>query len=328
MSCDKCGRLFRDSHKLKAHKERKTPCQDILDVEDLTEEKKNNPNRCRFCGRVFSRADNLLRHIKKVCKIVPRDGDTSGMDKLYQHTLKKQGEKMEKMMEQMEEMKEEMKAMKESGGEQKEIITSAAPGPVTNTMVGTMKSANVLARNAVVDQSTKNIKQNITINFFGCEKTDHITQKDVLGLVRKLGPLGLSLDKASERLLLSMAMMIFSDDKHPENITCYLPNKKEKNALVHGDSGWEVMPICLTLSPMASRSVDELFKKQPWAGLDGIPADENLDDPTRILSYIAKNEGDLVGNVAAPGSEFRAIPIRNKDLLERVLANLPVMGDA
>ena len=52
-ACDKCGKTFRDSVKLRAHYARKTPCAPILGVEDLPDEKKDSPNRCKFCGRVF-----------------------------------------------------------------------------------------------------------------------------------------------------------------------------------------------------------------------------------------------------------------------------------
>ena len=68
----------------------KTPCAPILDKEDLPEEQKDNPNRCHFCGRVYSRPDNLARHMKQVAKYAPRNGNTEGMDKVYEHTLRKQ----------------------------------------------------------------------------------------------------------------------------------------------------------------------------------------------------------------------------------------------
>jgi hypothetical protein len=191
------------------------------------------------------------------------------------------------------------------------------------------KRVNVVAGVVDIDQSSgKTITNTFNINVFEAESTAHITPKDICGLLQKLGPLGENLRKSAERLILSTAMMIFSDERHPENITCYLPNKKGKDALIHGERGWEVMPVSLTLSPMASKSVDTLFKKQPWPGLNGVPADLDLDEPTRILRYIADNEPDLVGDAASPSSELRAIPIRNREILEKVLARLPKAGDA
>jgi hypothetical protein len=239
------------------------------------------------------------------------------MDKLYDHVLQKQTKELETLRQEVEFLKRHVTSTPTG---------RALPEKIESKSINT---AQVKAgRDAKVDQSTgKTIKNTININIFGSEKTDHIKPTNVLDLVKKLGPLGEDLGKSANRLLLSMAMMIFSDEKHPENITCYLPNKKSKEALVHDESGWTVLPISLTLSPMASRSVDELFRKQPWPGQDGIEADAKLDVPTQVLGYIKKHEGDLVGNASMPGSELRAIPIRNKEILEKVLAKLPKTGD-
>lgn len=247
IDCDKCGRNFRDTYKLKRHRERKTPCVPIVNPEDIPEEKKGNP-KCKFCGRAFSTRHTLTQHMRKTCKIVPRDGDTSGMDKLYEHVLKRQ----EEMAKQIEELK----------AANKQLTTQAVPAPAA-VAPATVEHKNALAtagRDAIIDQSTKNV----TINIFGAENTSHITQKDVLGLFRGLGPLAQAQDlrKASDRIILSMAAqaLIYSDEKHPAqaHITCYLPSKKGKEALVHAEGGWEVMPVSLTLSPMAAKSVDEL----------------------------------------------------------------------
>jgi hypothetical protein len=338
VECEKCGKHFRDTYELGKHRQRKTPCAPILDPEDIPDEKKDKP-KCRFCGRAFSTQTNVRQHMKKTCKIAPRNGDTSGMDKLYDHVLKRQEEKMQKMMEEMAALKTEVATLKAADG----IISGASAIVVADrkepksTAVADradVKNTPVInIKNALIDQSTgksirvTNKQTNVTLNIFGGESTAHITSVDVLSLLRALGPLGEDLCKPSERLILSMAMLIYSDERHPENITCYLPNKKGKDALIHGETGWEVMPVSLTLSPMASKSVDELFKKQPWPGLNGVPADLNLDEPTRILRYIADHEPDLVGGAASPSSELRAIPIRNREILEKVLAKLPRAGD-
>lgn len=78
---------------------------------------------------------------------------------------------------------------------------------------------------------------------------------------------------------------------------------------------------------MASKSVDELFAKQPWPGMHGISSDQQLEVPTKILGYIKKHEGDIVNSISAPSSDLRAIPIRNKEILERVLSRLPKAGE-
>jgi hypothetical protein len=96
----------------------------------------------------------------------------------------------------------------------------------------------------VIDQSTK-----ITINVFGKENTSHITHANIWRIFKKISPVGDDLRKAAERMILEVAMMIFSDEKHVENITCFIPNKKGKEALIHGENGWEIMPISLAMFP-------------------------------------------------------------------------------
>lgn len=312
--CDICEKTFRDRFNLQRHKTSKI-CK-ILDREDLSEEKKKNPHGCRFCGRTFATRLSMQRHIRKSCKIAPRDGDTRGMDRLYDHVLQKQEEKLQEQEKKMQAMAAQIEELK-AGGKPAVAIGGGA------NVAGDMKTTTIMGNGNAVDQSIKNI----TINIFGSEKTDHISHKDVLGLIQKLPPFGDDLSEAGKRLILSMAMKIFSDDKHPENITCYLPNKKGKEVMVHGASGWEVVPASLSLSPMASRSVDELFAKQPWPGQNGIDADAKMERPTQVLGYIKRHEGTLIESASAPSSELRAIPIRNKDLLTKALTKLPKAGD-
>lgn len=84
--CEKCGTTFSKELGLRKHKVRKTPCDPILDKSDLPEDKRNNPHTCRYCGRAYSRKDNLLRHLKS-CKIANSD---EGMEKLMDHTIRRQ----------------------------------------------------------------------------------------------------------------------------------------------------------------------------------------------------------------------------------------------
>jgi hypothetical protein len=87
------------------------------------------------------------------------------------------------------------------------------------------------------------------------------------------------------------------------------------------------MPVSLAMSPMAAKSVDELFAKQPVLGGPGIEetvTQEKIDEAARILKYIMTHEGDLVNEAAA--SELRAVPIRNKDILQKTLGTIPAPG--
>jgi hypothetical protein len=196
----------------------------------------------------------------------------------------------------------------------------AAPQPRGVEVSRRVTAVKGLAAGRDIVQTIDNSQHHININLFGQEDTSHITRGDIWRIFNALGPIGADLRRASEQAILRAAMLIYSDEQHPENITCYIPNKKGKEAMVHDEKGWAMQPINLVLSPMAAKSVDALFKKQPLPGVDGIDEGANIDVCTKILRHIADHEGDLTSE---PSAELRAIPIRNKGLLERVLAKLP-----
>ncbi len=171
-----------------------------------------------------------------------------------------------------------------------------------------------------------NRQQHITINIFGREKFDHIHSPQIMHLLEAVGAAGSTavedLKKAAALAVVKAAMLIFSDPIHPENLTCYLPNKRGTDALVHGEGGWEVQPVSLVLSPMATQAVELLFAKQPYPGLDGVADTAKIDECGRILRSLAEHEKDLRND--PPRNEMRGVLIRNKELLQQVLAKLPI----
>ena len=166
----------------------------------------------------------------------------------------------------------------------------------------------------------------MNINIFGRENIDRVTKPQVFDILRGLGPVGDNVKAIAEKAIIQAAMLIFSDPAHPEDLTCYLPNKKGDNALVHGETGWEVQPVGLVLSPMAAQSIETLFKHQP-APDESTPANDvkwMMEECGRIMRYIADHEGTITNE--PPRGEMRGILIRNKDLLQQVLAKLPLAG--
>ena len=80
--CDRCDMAFESNRNLQRHRARKTPCDPIMDVSPNS----SQSTTCRYCGREYSRPDNLARHLK-TCKIANSD---EGMEKLLDHTLRRQ----------------------------------------------------------------------------------------------------------------------------------------------------------------------------------------------------------------------------------------------
>jgi hypothetical protein len=150
------------------------------------------------------------------------------------------------------------------------------------------------------------------INIFGQEVLDHATVENIKQILDE-SMRGAVLPMAASAAVVKTAMLVYSDPKHPENLTCYLPNKKTDDVLVHANGGWEVQPASLVLQPMAQKSVDTLFSKQPY---------EDAAEYGPLMKELAENEKRYV-----TGVELRPILVRNKDLLMRALKTLPVVTE-
>lgn len=315
-TCDRCGTKFTYPWKLRRHLQRKTPCAPILELEDLPAEVLEDPNlemkKCRFCGRVLSSYDSMRRHVRSACQIAPneKNGD-AGMEQLYEHTIRKQQQQIEEMGRQMAEMT----------GMMEKLLDGATPGTAANAAAGGSAAAGdasaaagetaVSGDGAVVMQDRR---VSVTINLFGQESVDHVT-KDKIHDVLVESMRVPNLPEAASQAVMKAALLIYSDPEHPENLTCYLPNKREKSALVHasredGTAGWEVRPLQIVAPPMAQRSIGELFDKQPF---------DDAEACGPLLAELRNNEARY-----ATGSEMRPVLIRNKDLLARALETLPV----
>lgn len=280
-TCVRCERVFRYPRDLRQHQARKTPCDPILDRENLPPETRSDPEinqrTCKFCGRVLGSYANMCRHVRQSCRIAPteRNGD-SGMELLYKHTTCRQQARIEALEAQVANLTANV---------------GAAAGGV----------AVVAGDNAQI--AIDNSKKQVVINIHGREDISHIGAPQVRALLDESIKSGDAEDGAATALI-SAAMLIFSDPEHPENLTCFLPNKKTDDVLVHverdGDTRWETKPSRTVLSPMAATSLDVIFDNQP--------SDENY---APIMRSLADNETHH-----AKGKELRAVLVSNKSKLK------------
>jgi hypothetical protein len=251
------------------------------------------------------------------------------MDKLYNHVLRKQQREIEALTARLN--------AAGIGGDAADQMASSCAAVTKQDIVDNRalyltqnNSKNIAVAQAGGIAINDNRQQNITINIFGREKFDHIHSPQIMHLLEAVGVAGSTavedLKKAAALAVVRAAMLIFSDPIHPENLTCYLPNKRGTDALVHGEGGWEVQPVSLVLSPMTTQAVELLFAKQPYPGKDGVAGTAKIDECGRILRYIADHEKELRND--PPRTEMRGVLIRNKELLQQVLANLPVASSS
>ena len=315
-TCGRCGRSFKSPIDYRRHEQRKTPCAPILERADLPESVLGDPDldqkTCRFCGRVLSSYTAMRRHVRTSCKIAPnpRNGD-AGMEVLYEHTIRRQAAQLETQQTQITVMMgimREMRGMVLAG----KVKQAGEAAPTIQGGVAIQAAGEVAIQG---DANQVDNRKQVIINVFGKEGLDHAT----VARIRTILDESLArpaLPEAVQTAVLKTAMLVYSDPDHPENLTCYLPNKKTDEVLVHasrdGRVGWEVQPASLVLPPIAQRSVDTIFHSQPF---------EDAEDYGPLMKELAENEKRYT-----TGTEMRPILVRNKSLLARALETLPLAG--
>jgi hypothetical protein len=243
--CEKCGAAFPKTQGLQKHMARKRPCVLILEREDLPEDKRNNPHRCRFCGRVYSRTDSLTRHLK-TCRIATSE---EGMEHLMEHTLQKQLTAQQKQLEaqsvqiaELTALLKEQLGLGEFGRPAEMKIGTAAQvnmgsvtnntGNVTNVQVNIMRPAVPWDGGKRIDVSVAHIAAAFAENARLKEYT-HLEE-------HQLTDPGIAPPYVTE-LLMDLTKRAHAD---PATRNVYLNPRRADQALVHMTSGkWEVLPL-------------------------------------------------------------------------------------
>ena len=312
-TCELCEKVFQRPNHLRKHQGRKTPCAPILEKGDLPETVLEDPylvqKKCRFCGRVLSSYTSMRRHVREACRIAPnkKNGD-EGMERLYEHTLRKQQTEIAELKVCMEAQNARMEAQTAEMMAMMQQLVSRGGGSAQAGEVAIAGNQNVV--------DNKKVFTSVNINVFGQEGLDHVTADRIKAILDESLRVP-ALPAAAGTAVLKTALLVYSDPDRPENLTCYLPNKKTNDALVHlsrpdGTTGWEVQPTTLVLPPMAQKSVDSLFDLQPF---------EDADQYAPLMKELQANEKRYTA-----GGDLRPVLVRNKDLLQRALAELPVRG--
>ena len=223
------------------------------------------------------------------------------MELLYEYTIKKQQTEIDELKKQNKEM---FTMVKEQGQLMKQIAANQQGSSSKDNKIKTTNKVKGSGAAVMGDQNTVVVdNKRIVINVFGKENLNHITRGDIKAILDTSVQNSLVGD-AAQMALLKMAMALYSDPAHPENITCFLPNKKTNDALIHTADGWEVQPVDLVVTPMAERSMNELFDKQPL---------EDYQKYDKVMRELLNNGERHIGNTSA----LRPILVRNKGLIKK-----------
>jgi len=141
--CNKCGATFRDTFNLRRHQSRKQSCEPIVKPPEGSEPKQT----CKYCGRVFTTATAMYRHVRQRCKIANSE---EGMEKLFEHTLQQQVAALQAQVAEMSTLLKGQLAIAPPGvaGAPRPaatVVENAAvvnAGPTTNNVVNQVNNIN------------------------------------------------------------------------------------------------------------------------------------------------------------------------------------------
>ena len=193
---------------------------------------------CTICAMTFARKDNFHRHMetnKHKDKIKNNENHARNTfscvncSKSYLHRsgLSKHRHKCKKKnsvpIEEVEEMKSQFEKEKEAMQKQiEELILSQ--NNHTNNNFGT--------------------QVNITINAFGKENIDYITEKQCMKIVNQVF-----------NSIPAAAQIVYFNPEHPENHNIKIPNKKEPYAMImKADQTWEMTDRKKAIETMTQKS--------------------------------------------------------------------------
>lgn len=267
-TCKKCSMVFAKPSGLRRHEKRKTPCVVVVDPESMDEEYKKKQFECEACKRRFTSRSGLMVHTRMHCRAATHLQYAGAGDVVA-------------LREEMGKIHQELTDLRK--------VSTESQQPVT---VGQLNIGSQVTNN------------NMVLNVFGEESAAHITSQVIKNLLDMVvSEPGEARDRAL-RALQATALLIYSDPDHPENITCYLPDKRRDEVLVYVGGRWEMRPSEQVLPPMAKRTLDQLFIKQPF---------EEADRYGAVMTELRDNEGAY-----ATGNGLRKVVVGNKQLVQNL----------
>jgi uncharacterized C2H2 Zn-finger protein len=227
-SCAKCGAVFQKNQGLQRHSARKKPCDPIV-----TQQSPGDSRSCQYCGRSYSRQDNLARHLKKSCKIA---NSAEGINKLFEHTLQQQlAAKIDRLTQLVEQF-----AVTSGGGAAGGTPAECAPG-IGVANITTVNNVNTI--NATINYNAWDGGQRIRLGVaqIAAAFSENVKLREYAKLgSRELADPDIAPPYVTE-LFMDLTKRAHAD---PAARNAYLNPRRADQVLVHKLNGaWEVVPL-------------------------------------------------------------------------------------
>jgi hypothetical protein len=205
-------------------------------------------------------------HIRRACKIA---NTTEGLDKLAEHTERRQIQELQAQLATQGVQLARVTEMLEKG---MQLTPTQVQGTSiqANTIIGTQHN-------------------NYTLNLFGQESVKHLTAERIRAILataaqslpkgsgRRLKdnethepPVLKAVETASRAVLQALIAEVYANTSCPENLTAYIPNKKEDQVMIWAkptaetEPCWQLRPLEQLVPTIQDKVLDALNDNQPW----------------------------------------------------------------
>jgi hypothetical protein len=267
-TCPRCKQNFTAPSKLIRHLSRKTVC--TLPPEELAK----RAHVCRFCERHFAFQQGLSLHIRKHCKVA---NSKEGLEALADRTEQRQ--KQEHQAQQIQELQNQLARVTRILEKGMQLTPAGAATAATGTQVATNIQASTII----------GVQNNYTLNLFGQESVKHLTPERIRSILasaahslpagsgRRLQehekpapPVQKAVETASRAVLQALITEVYANTSCPENLTAYIPNKKEDQVMIWAkpteetEPCWQLRPLEQLVPTIQGKVLDALNDNQPW----------------------------------------------------------------
>jgi len=307
-TCPLCKKVFDYPSGLERHKKRRTSCVALIGVADASK-----PFRCLTCGKEYTHRSSYSRHKAQGC------GAFSDAEESIEAKIERMvADKLRLLT---------TKLVGVSAGALGSAEDSAAPAPKPPVTTVLMNQGTQMVGSNQIQNTDNSVHLHlhqyqpqppVAINLWGQEDLSWLDQTKVRELFETaIEMFGTDAPEAAVWVYHEAIRQTISNPVRPENLTAYIPNKKDGSPVVHRETGWGVEASSQQLyMPLSLRIFNQLFSNQPFVDCDRYE---------KIVFHLRDHEKEYHSKHAL--ATVPPLLHNNKTLLPRVFGRLPKPGD-